>query len=180
MMALGIFSFSTLYTGSKTVKVSESTITWKGYKIGGEHSGSIKLTSGMLDFKRGKLTGGTFKIDMTSIAVTDLKGSYKEKLEGHLKSDDFFGVSKYPEATLVFTEVQSIKKGTYRVLAKLTLKGITKELRFDMKVDATSAETSLKIDRTKFGVRYGSASFFNNLKDKAIRDEFDLTVRLVF
>ena len=49
-----------------------------------------------------------------------------------------------------------------------------------MQVSEDSATAKLKIDRTKFDIKYGSASFFDGLKDRAIYDEFDLNVNLKF
>jgi len=53
----------------------------------------------------GKLIGGEFTADMTSINVTDLEGDSKEKLTGHLRSDDFFGVETHKTAKFVITTV---------------------------------------------------------------------------
>ena len=75
-------------------------MVWKGYKVTGSHVGIITIKSGHLNFDKDILTGGSFEIDMSTITVTDLEGEYKGKLEGHLKSDDFFGVEKFPTATL--------------------------------------------------------------------------------
>ena len=80
--------------------VKKSSITWLGKKVTGEHSGTIGLKSGYLQMEGEKMTGGEFVIDMTSLAVTDLQGEYKGNLEGHLSSDDFFGVANYPTSTL--------------------------------------------------------------------------------
>jgi polyisoprenoid-binding protein YceI len=66
------------------------------------------------------------------------------------------------------------------VAADLTIKGITNRVTFKMEVSENSAIANLKIDRTKFDIKYGSASFFDGLKDRAIYDEFDLNVNLSF
>jgi polyisoprenoid-binding protein YceI len=116
---------------------------------------------------------------MTSINTTDLEGDYKNKLDGHLKANDFFGVKKYPKATLDFTSVTK-NETNYSVVGDLTIKGITNKIAFDLEVSENKATTSFKIDRTKYGIKYGSASFFDGLKDKAIYNEFDLTVSLKF
>ncbi|HKL91475.1 MAG TPA: YceI family protein, partial [Allomuricauda sp.] len=89
---------------TKEVKTSESTVTWKGYKVGGSHTGTISLESGALEFDGEKLVGGEFVVNMSSISATDLEGEYKDKLDGHLKSDDFFGTADHPTAKLVFTK----------------------------------------------------------------------------
>lgn len=180
VLALVTFSFTTLVNGNKTVKVDKSKVEWKGYKVTGSHAGTISLKTGSLDFKEGKLIDGSFVIDMTSINNTDMEGEYKGKLEGHLKSDDFFGVSKFPTATMDFTKVKSSGKNAYDVTADLTIKGKTNKVNFVLSVYGNKATASLKIDRTKYDVQYGSTSFFEGLKDKAIYDEFDLVVDLEF
>jgi polyisoprenoid-binding protein YceI len=155
-------------------------VVWKGYKVTGSHEGTIAIKSGYLNFNKDKLTGGAFVIDMSTITNTDLEGEYKGKLEGHLKSDDFFGVDKYPTASLIFTKIKPTGKNSYKVTGDITIKGITETVSFDLSVYGNKANASLKIDRTKFDVRYGSTSFFDGLKDKAIYDEFDLVVDLEF
>lgn len=177
LLAMTLASFTAITT--KTVNVKDSKITWKGYKVTGEHEGTIMLKSGELEFNGNTLVGGNFVMDMTTINTTDMEGEWKEKLDGHLKNDDFFGVDKHKTATLKFTKVEP-KANTYLVVGDLTIKGITKSVSFEMNVESNSANTLLKIDRTKFDIKYGSSSFFDDLKDKAIYDEFDLNVALKF
>ncbi len=174
------FAFNTIEDGKKEVKIETSSVTWKGYKVTGSHMGNIALKAGSLEFKDGKLVGGEFTIDMTTVENTDMEGEYKAKLEGHLKSDDFFGVATYPTAKLVFNKVKSTGKNSYKVTGDLTIKNKTNPVTFDMSVYGNKATANLKIDRTKFDVRYGSTSFFDDLQDKAIYDEFDLITDLEF
>jgi len=163
----------------KKVDIEQSKIVWKGQKVTGSHEGTIDLKEGTLTFEGDKLTGGNFVVDMASLTDTDLEGEMKGKLEGHLKSDDFFGVEKHPTASLKFTDVT--KNGDhYTVTGDLTIKNITNPITFDMVIVNNQAKVNLKIDRSKFDVRFGSPSFFNDLKDKAIYDEFDLNVSLKF
>ena len=164
----------------KEVSITKSSVTWKGYKVTGSHTGTIALKSGSLSFEDSKLVGGAFVMDMNSIACTDLEGVYKGKLEGHLKSDDFFGVENNPTARLVFTNVTAGDKGVYTVKGDSTIKGKTNSILFDLTVNEHNATTTLKINRAKYDVKYGSTSFFEGLKDKAIYDEFDLQVNLEF
>lgn len=181
VLALMAFSFTTVETIKKEVDTQTSTVTWIGYKVtGSQHTGKISIKSGYFIFNNEVLTGGNFIIDMATIYVTDLKGAYKNKLEGHLKSDHFFGVEKFPEASLAFTKVESIEKNTYKVTGEITIKGKTEAVSFDLSVYGNKANASLKIDRSKFNVTYGSKSFFDGLKDKAIEDEFDILVDLDF
>ncbi|WP_340202844.1 YceI family protein [Ascidiimonas sp. W6] len=162
----------------KEVKTTESTVTWKGYKVTGSHEGTVNLKSGFLTFEADKLVGGEFVVDMTSLSSTDLEGEYKGKLDGHLKSDDFFGVKNHPTAKLVITETKATGKNKYEVTGDLTIKNKTNPITFDLSVYGSKATGALKIDRSKYDVRYGSGSFFDNLGDKTIYDEFDLVVDL--
>lgn len=180
VIAMVTFSFKSLNEDKKTIKIEGSKVVWKGYKVTGSHEGTIALKEGSLTFSEEKLIGGEFVIDMHTIVSTDLEGEYKGKLEGHLKSDDFFGVENNPTATLNFNNVKATGKNSYEVMGDLTIKGKTNPIVFTMSVYGNKANASLKIDRTKYGVKYGSASFFDGLKDKAIYDDFDLVVDLEF
>ena len=180
IIAFMAFSFTTVEGDKKDIKVDNSKVVWKGYKVTGSHEGVISIKSGHLDFDKDKLTGGSFEIEMSTITVTDLEGEYKGKLEGHLKSDDFFGVEKFPTASIIFTNVKSSGKNSYEVTGDITIKGKTDSVTLDVSIYGNKANASLKIDRTKFDVRYGSTSFFDGLKDKAIYDDFDLVADLEF
>ena len=156
-----------------------SKVAWKGEKVTGGHTGTIQLKEGTIILDEGKLTGGTFTIDMTTIdSDEDLS-----KLEGHLKSDDFFGVEKFPTSTFTITEVVDQGPRGYNVTGDITIKGITKEIEFDAKVEDTDkgikATAEIELDRSEFDVKYGSGSFFDGLGDKLIYDDFNLTIELV-
>ena len=164
----------------KAVNTEKSQVTWKAYKVTGSHTGTIALKSGSLEFDGDKLTGGEFTVNMTSINTTDLKGGGKSKFEGHLHSDDFFSTASNPTSNLVFTKVTASGKNSYEVTGDLTIKGITKPVTFDVSVYGSKATATLKVDRTNYNIKHGSGSFFDNLGDKAIYDEFDLVVDLEF
>lgn len=164
----------------KEVKTDASTVTWKAYKVTGSHTGTISLQSGALLFDEGKLTGGEFVVDMTTINTTDLEGGSKGKLDGHLHSADFFGTANHATSSMVFTAVKATGKNSYEVTGDLTIKGITKPVTFDVSVYGSKATATLKVDRTNYDIKYGSGSFFDNLGNKAIYDEFDLVVDLEF
>lgn len=154
-----------------------ATIEWVGKKIGGEHTGTIQLQSGEITLKKGVIKSGTFTIDMTTINNTDMEGEYKGKLEGHLKSPDFFDVAQYNTATLVIKSVK-VEGDKQVVTADVTIKGITKEVTFDAYVNGKEITAAINIDRSQFNVRYGSTSFFDSLGDKAIDDIFTMNVTL--
>ena len=165
---------------TKKVDVSKSTINWVGKKVTGQHSGTVAIKSGSLVFKKNKLTGGSFVVDMTTLTSTDLTGEYLGKLNGHLKADDFFGTDKYPTSTLVFKKIAPKGNNVYTVTADLTIKAKTNPVTFDITVKGDTATTAFQVDRTKYDIKYGSKSFFEGLGDKTIYDDFDLAVNLKF
>ena len=126
IVAFMTFSFTTIDGDKKEIKLESSKVVWKGYKVTGSHEGIISIKSGHLNFDKDILTGGNFEIDMSTIIVTDLEGEYKGNLEGHLKSDDFFGVTKFPSASLNFTKVEPTGKNSYKVTGDITIKGNTR------------------------------------------------------
>lgn len=164
----------------KEINTKNSTVLWKGNKVTGSHEGVIKIKSGLLKFNKEELIGGEFEIDMNSLVCTDLSGEYKGKLEGHLKSDDFFGVTKFPTATLKIKKVIKQKGNIYECTGDITIKGKTEVVQFNTTLNKNSATAKIKIDRTKFDVKYGSGSFFDGLGDNMIYDEFDLNINLSF
>jgi polyisoprenoid-binding protein YceI len=165
---------------NKKINVEKSKINWVGKKVTGEHSGTINFKDGVLVFEKNKVKGGNFTVDMTSINTTDLSGEWKDKLDGHLKADDFFGTDKHKTSTLKFTKIADKGNGVYTVTADLTIKGITNPVTFDLTVKGNTATTSFKVDRTKYGIKYNSKNFFESIGDKAIYDDFELTVNLQF
>ena len=175
------FAFTTApKTSTFKVDTQKSIILWNGKKVTGEHSGTIKLAGGTLSLSGTNLTQGSFTIDMTTITSTDGAGA---RLEGHLKADDFFGVEKFPTANFVITKVTPAA-GKLTVSGNLTIKGITKALSFPATLavkgnSLTAVAKGVKVDRTKYDIRYGSKSFFDSIGDKAIDDEFTLDITLV-
>lgn len=166
---------------SKKIDATKSTIKWVGKKVAGSHEGTVKFKEGTIVTKGGKLSGGSFVVDMTSIAVTDLEaGKGKEKLEGHLKNDDFFATDKFATAKLDFKTITAKPNNVYTVTADLTIKGKTAPVTFDLTLGKNTASSTFKIDRAKYDVKYASKSFFDSLGDNVIYDDFEVTVNLVF
>jgi polyisoprenoid-binding protein YceI len=125
------------------------------------------------------ITGGNFTVDMNSLSVEDLSGRGKTKLEGHLKSDDFFSVDKNPEAKLKITQKAKVEGGVQKLYGELTIKGIQHPIDFTMTLgDNNSAVAQLTFDRSKYNVRFRSGSFFENLGDKLILDDIKMEVSL--
>jgi len=160
-----------------------SKIEWNGKKVLGEHYGTINLKEGWLSKKGDAITGGEFVVDMSTIVDTDIKDEgTRAKLEGHLKSDDFFGVAKYPLSKLVLTGESKVSNGTVSLKGNLTIKDKTNPVTFTAKEsvsgDVVTYTATIVIDRTLYDIRYGSGKFFENLGDNAIYDDFTLTVKL--
>jgi len=164
----------------KKINAKKSTVIWKGHKVTGSHEGIISIISGSLRFQKKELIGGEIEINMSSLICTDLTGEYKMKLEGHLKSDDFFGTANFPISTLKIIKVKSISDNTYLCTGEITIKGETETIEFNAEITKSKLTAKLKIDRTKFNIKYGSGSFFDGLGDNMIYDEFDLDINLTF
>jgi polyisoprenoid-binding protein YceI len=167
-----------------TVDPAASSVAWFGSKpVGPTETGTVDIAEGQLTFNGSELVDGSFVIDMTTITTDSQSGNMKEMLEGHLKSDDFFGVETYPTATLVIKSVEPTDvENQYSVVGDLTIKETTAEIEFltDVVVgDGTlEAVAEIVVDRAVFDVRYGSGSFFDNLGDDLISDEMEITVNL--
>lgn len=165
------------------VNTAASKVEWIGRKVTGKHNGTINIKEGVLQIKDGILLGGSFVIDMTSIKDLDMTGEYAAKLEGHLKSDDFFAADVYPTSNLTITQANAKGDGQFEVKGNLTIRDVTKEVTFMTQLTPDGkkykATTNITIDRSNYNVKYGSGSFFEGLGDKTIYDEFDLAITLI-
>lgn len=180
LMAAFIGFTSTNAQETKSIDSDASVIAWKGYKVLGSHEGTLKVKSGSLTFNDAGLIGGEIIVDMTSLKVTDIEGEMAKNLAGHLSSPDFFATSEHPTAAIKITKVSSRgKPGDYKIKGDITIKNITKEISFNANIEDNSATAELQIDRSEFDVKYGSGSFFDNLGDNTIYDEFDLKINLL-
>jgi polyisoprenoid-binding protein YceI len=179
IFVLALSLTTSVFAGIQKVDTAKSSVKWLAKKVTGEHTGTISVKEGSLNVEKGKVTGGKVVIDMNSIVDTDLTDpAWNAKLIGHLKTDDFFGVATYPTAELVITKVEG---NTFS--GNLTIKGVTNPASFTA-TPVTSGKTTtytgtLVVDRSKFNIKYGSKSFFENLGDKVIYDEFNLDFSLV-
>jgi len=161
------------------VKPSDVVIKWTGNKIGGSHTGGIKAKTASLELKDGNIVNGSIVIDMKSISCTDVENeTYNKKLVDHLSSDDFFGVEKFPTATFTITKAGKFNNGKATISGKLTIKGKTEPVSFEIAKQNAVYTTQLKVDRSKFDVRYGSNSFFDNLGNKVIDNIFILDIEI--
>lgn len=178
-MALMTATAGTAAAQEKYTAIKEkTTLSWLGEKVIGQHTGTIDIKSGHITWLDNKIASGEFVIDMTSIKSDEKL----DRLVGHLKSEDFFGVDNHPVSKLEITESTPFDKGTGIVKANLTIKNITHpvEFRASMQKDEEGHwfYANIVIDRAKYNIRYGSGSFFDNLGDKTIYDEFKLKVNL--
>ena len=162
------------------VDTNKSTVEWHGKKIGGKHDGYIQIKSGTFELEDDRIVSGNFVVDMTSIANSDLKdeGS-RHKLVSHLKSDDFFGVEAHPTASFEVFQSTEFIGGKAILTGDITIKGKTERITFEVEQTGNEFSAELQIDRSKFDVRYGSKSFFNDLSNRAIDDIFTLNVKLL-
>ena len=161
-----------------------SKVIWKGFKPGREHYGLITISEGVLRIVDGNLIGGFFKFDMNSITDMDMPADdeYNIKLVNHLKSPDFFDVEKFPTSTFEITDITEVG-GDLKISGNLTIKETTKNITIPAAMIDNNGKITLKsdvftVDRSDFNVRYGPKKFFDNLKDKFINDEFELSFEL--
>lgn len=179
-IALTLISISFSYSQSLTANKTQSLIRWYGEELTGKtHFGNLSFKEGQIELQDGLIIGGNFVVNMTSLSVEDLSGGAKARLEGHLRSDDFFSVDKYPEATLKITQKAKIEGDVQKLYGELTIKGTKHAVDFSIiLVDKKTATANLTFDRSKYNVRFRSGSFFENLGDKLILDDIRMEVSL--
>lgn len=185
-LVLLVFASANILNATEYKVDSDATVLkWHAEKVTGEHDGYVTVKSGKVGYKNGSITNGSFIVDMKSITNTDIEDEgYNTKLVNHLKSDDFFSVEKFPEATFTILSVES-NSNTNTITGNITIKGITQKITFPATVtekgDMLVVKATIKLDRSKFNVQYRSKSFFDieALGDKMIYDEFTMTLNLV-
>lgn len=169
---------------SFVVNNGQSTVKWTGKKVGGEHYGTIKFSSGTLQVSNGQVSTGVFEMDMTSIVCEDItnEGS-NQRLVNHLKSDDFFSVETNPKSRMTITGAKKTSGNEYEFTGTLTIKGISNPITFKAKTDVSGstlkASGIIVVDRAKYDIKFRSASFFQNLGDNLIYDDFTLDFTIV-
>ena len=157
----------------------ESSLVWTGREVStSSHYGTINFTSGQFEIADGLISQGEFLVDMTSINVQDLTGGSKERLEGHLRSDDFFSVESFPTAHLYISSSEVISNGKWMVNGFLTIKDISHPVLFEMVNTEDGWNANLVFDRSKYNVKFRSGTFFENLGDKLIYDDIELKINL--
>ena len=178
---IAVITSSISFAQNLTLDTSISSLKWTGKELSTkEHYGSLIFMSGNLILKNDQPLKGKFVVDMTSLKNLDLPEDYRPRLEGHLKSDDFFSVSKFPEAYLEMESVIKKAENNFEVKGTLTIKEINHPITFTLLNNDSNWEAKLVFDRSKYDVRYGSGSFFENLGDKLIYDDIVIETKLVF
>jgi len=178
------------------VNTATSVLNWKGQKPGGEHTGTVSVSEGKVSAENGKIVSGSFTIDLNTIVDTDITDAdMNGKLVGHLKSADFFDVAQFPSAKFELVSVAELPDGSaastdsivasHQVTGNLVMKGVSKSISFPAQISVnetgiTAITAPFSIDRTQWGVNYGSKSIFAELKDKFINDEMIISLNLSF
>lgn len=173
-----------------SMDLEKSEVKWRGTKPGGEHTGIVAITHGSAIVENKKLVGGEVEVDLNHIVNEDLPEGMKEKLVGHLQSEDFFHTAEFP--TAVF-EISSVNKNitdgasanNYLITGNLTMRGVSKSISFPANVNITDGKVEFStdefsIDRTLWGVNFKSKSVFAEFKDDFISDMINLRISAVF
>lgn len=164
-----------VYVWAAEVDQEASQFKWTATKVTGKHYGKVPVKTAAVKInKRGMIKSGEFVLDLTKFTIDDITGKYAAKFLKHMKNEDFFQVEKWPNAKLV---LKKVKNGTAK--GELTIKGKTQKVKFPYAVNDKTYTGTLKFDRTKFGMKYGSGSFFDNLGDKVIHDEVAVDFKVV-
>tara|TARA_X000000368_G_C22842328_1_gene628258 strand:+ start:114 stop:710 length:597 start_codon:yes stop_codon:yes gene_type:complete len=167
------------------VNTESSTVKWIGSKVASSHEGNVSITKGFLSIDHGTLVGGEIAIDMNSISCSDIESEKKNQyFVNHLKDEDFFNTESFPLAIIKITRAVKAKgRNMYKIIADLTIKGITHPIAFETDININGvnflATAKIKIDRTKWGIKYGSGRFFEGLGDKLILDEIEFDIFLL-
>lgn len=181
-LTFAVIAFSVGYSQDKSINLETSKLRWEGKERSSKsHHGGLSFKSGALKLEGTKIQGGSFIVDMTSLNVQDLSGVGKTRLEGHLRSDDFFSVEANQEAFLILNAVVSDTNGVQILQGDLTIKGKTAPVQVEFsEVTASMARAQMVFDRSVYDVRFRSGSFFENLGDKLIYDDITVQVNLNF
>ena len=174
-----------LNKGDYTVEISASKLIWTGKEVSTkQHNGTLTIKKGQIIISDKGLISGVIEIDMSTINTTDIQGRGKDRLDGHLKSPDFFDVKQYPVAYLKFQgNEKSFSDGKLKFDGELTIKNISHPISFFSTIDNVnskiSARAEVTFDRSLYNVRFGSGKFFDNLGDRLIYDEISIDVFIV-
>lgn len=183
-----IINSDTVSVGTYQIDTSQSILYWLGSKsTGSSHNGSVKIQSGNLNFNEKNLVSGKVIIDMKSIGVIDISDPAEKKdLEDHLMNYDFFDVNTFPNAQFEISNVMMANHpdSLSTIDGSLSIKNITQALTVRAKIAVSGNMVMISvpefiIDRTQFGIMYKSQKILNQIKDKFIRDEISLSMKII-
>lgn len=175
--------------GDHAVDVATSLVEWVGRNVANRHFGSLRLASGVATVRGGCLHSVSCEADMRTITVGDLDGPMADVLRAHLASEDFFAVADHPVARFRATRVTpraDVPPGLANHDAEgvLEVRGVGHPVAFALVAAPTGAggvalQAHLDIDRTRWGVAYGSGKLYEWLGGHLVNDGIGLQVRLV-
>tara|TARA_B110000467_G_C18113599_1_gene363878 strand:- start:104 stop:709 length:606 start_codon:yes stop_codon:yes gene_type:complete len=182
-VALCAMAFTNLHQDHFKVDTKKSSLKWIGSKVTGTHQGGISIKEGTISLEHGELVGAQFTVDMTTITNTDIESEeYSQKLENHLKAEDFFDVGNHPAATFKMATATKTENG-YMVNGNLTIKEHTQEISFELAIqqrgNSLIANGTMVFDRTQFDIIYGSGTFFGDLGDRAISNDISIEFNVI-
>ena len=176
ILSLGILILtSVVLNGQYVIDKNESTFNWIGYgEIGDfQQTGTISALSGTMTFDQENLKNVEIIMDMETISGRD------RSITEHLKNEDFFFVKKYPKAFLKMISFEGCL-----MTVELNIKGVAQQTSFNVSIEQNEAHLKatgvISIDRTKFGIKYNSSTYFQDLGSYAIKNNFDLKFDLKF
>ena len=180
---LFLFCTSIIFSSRYFIDTEKSNVIWIGRKVSGEHHGVINIKGGYVDIEKKSIVGGEIVIDMKSIEVVDMSDKYNRKLEKHLKNSDFFDVDLFPESTFkikknheLITDENILFEGDLTIKDTTIISSIPSKILLEDNI--VKAIGIVDIDRTLYGITYGSGTFFEDLTDKAIDDNFTLKFKI--
>ena len=180
---LFLFCTSIVFSSRYFIDTEKSNVIWIGRKVSGEHHGVINIKGGYVDIEKKSIVGGEIVIDMKSIEVVDMSDKYNRKLEKHLKNSDFFDVDLFPESTFkikknheLITDENILFEGDLTIKDTTIISSIPSKISLEDNI--VKAIGIVDIDRTLYGITYGSGTFFEDLTDRAIDDNFTLKFKI--
>jgi rhodanese-related sulfurtransferase len=176
--------------GRREIDLTASSVEWTGRNLLSKHTGILPISGGYLEFNEaGPLCGGRVEFDLRQLQCTDLADTpLHDVLIKHLLSDDFFDAERHPTAVLQITQAMRIAETpgslNLEIRADLTLRGITQGICFLAAAGLTpsgqpAAQAALALDRTRWGVIYGSGKLFRNLANHLVNDRVELQIKIV-
>jgi polyisoprenoid-binding protein YceI len=158
---------------------SNSNVEWTGRKVTGSHNGTIGIKDGLFTLVGGKIKEGYVIINTSSIKILDITDpATNQQFAGHLASDDFFSIEKFPTSSFDILNVKELSSNTYYLEGNLTIKDISHIVGFEVTAEHNRntmiLSGKLVIDRTKYDIKFRSGNFFKDLGDTLIYNDFEL------